>query len=110
MVVDRCLGRHLTGAAVRCQIDDFQLRVERVVGLHLGKQSVRDACEGEEDFADVLREQGRTERRDRQHLQAMHDRRSVAVVAGVLNVVVDRMVVGGDCLERYGRPSWRSTR
>ena len=38
LVVDRCPGRHLTGVAVRGQIDDLQLRIERVAGVDLGKK------------------------------------------------------------------------
>src|SRR6201987_1369092 len=45
---------------------------------------------------------GRAGRRESQHLQAVNDRRGMAVTAGVFDVVVDRMVVGGDRLERRG--------
>jgi hypothetical protein len=38
LVVDRGPGRHLTGVAVRGQIDDLQLRVERVTGVDLGEE------------------------------------------------------------------------
>ena len=87
---------------MRGQIDDLQLRVERVAGVDLGEEFARDAGEGDEDVADVLREQGRSGRRECQHLQTVNDRRGVAMAAGVFDVVVDRMVVGGDCLERRG--------
>lgn len=100
LVVDRCPGRHLTGVAVRGQIGDLQLRVERVAGVDLGEEFARDTGEGDEDVADVLREQGRPGRRECQHLQAVNDRRGVAMAAGVFDVIVDRMVVGGDRLER----------
>ncbi|HTF54690.1 MAG TPA: hypothetical protein VK735_45225 [Pseudonocardia sp.] len=60
LVVDRCPGRHLTRVAVGGQIDDLQLRVERVAGVDLGEEFARDAGEGDEDVADVLREQGRS--------------------------------------------------
>ena len=102
LVVDGCPGGHLAGVAMRGQIDDLQLRVERVAGVDLGEEFARDAGEGDEDVADVLREQSRSGRRERQHLQAMNDRRGVAVAAGVFDVVMDRMVVGGDRLERRG--------
>jgi hypothetical protein len=44
MFVDRCPGPHLTGVAVRGQIDDLQLRVERVAGVDLGEEFARDAA------------------------------------------------------------------
>jgi hypothetical protein len=53
LVVDRCPGRYLTGVAARGQIDDLQLRVERVTGMDLGEEFARDAGEGDEDVADL---------------------------------------------------------
>ena len=102
LVVDRCPGRHLAGVAVRGQIDDLQLRVERVAGVDLGEEFAGGAGEGDEDVADVLREQGRAGCRECQYLQAVNDRRGVALAVGVFDVLVDQMVVGGDRLERRG--------
>ena len=102
LVADGGPGGHLAGVAVRGQSCDLQLRVERVTGVDLAKELAADAGEGDEDVADVLREQGRSGRGEGQHLQAVDDRRDMAVAAGVVDVVVDRMVVGGDCLERRG--------
>jgi hypothetical protein len=76
--------------------------VERVAGVDLGKELARGAGEGDEDVADVLGQQGRAGRRECQHLQAVNDRRGVTMAAGVIDVVVDRMVIGGDSLERRG--------
>jgi len=102
LVADGGPGGHLAGVAVRGQSCDLQLRVERVTGVDLAKELAADAGEGDEDVADVLREQGRSGRGEGQHLQAVDDRRDMAVAAGVVDVVVDRMVVGRDCLERRG--------
>ena len=106
LVVDRCPGRHLAGGAVRAQIDNLQLRVERVACVDLGEEFARDAGEGDEDVADVLREQGRSGRRECQHLQAMNDRSGVAMAAGIFDVVVDRMV----CRRRLPGTPWRGRR
>jgi hypothetical protein len=102
LVVDGCPGGHLAGVAVVGQVGDLELRVERVAGMGLGEEFARGAGEGDEDVADVLGEQGRAGRGECQYLQAVDDWRGVAVAAGVLGVVVDRVVVSGDCLECRG--------
>ena len=80
--------------------------------MDLGEEPARDAAEGDEDVANLLREQGRSGRSECQCLQAVNDRCAVPMTAGVLDVVMDRMVVGRDCLERrrldVGKgPAWR---
>ena len=75
LVVYRGPGRHLTGVAVRGQIDYLQLRVQRVAGVDLGQEFARNAGEGDEDVADLLGEQGGSRSRECQHLQPVDDGR-----------------------------------
>ena len=84
---------------LRCQLDDFELGIERVPRMHLLQEPARGARKRHKDVADVLRKEGGTRSSEGENLQSMHHRSGMPVSARVLDIVVDRVIVSRNRLE-----------
>src|SRR5258708_4744435 len=98
------------GFSLRCQLDDFELGIQRVPRMHLLQESTRGARKRKKLVADVLRKEGGTRSSEGKNLQSMHHRSNMPVSARVLDIVMDRVVVSRNRLESGGmRVRQRST-
>jgi hypothetical protein len=71
-------------------------------GVHLGHEGAGQLEEGDGHLADEVREQGGSRCGESQHLEAVHNRRDMSVLALPLGVVVHRLIVHRDRLESRG--------
>ena len=88
--------------SLRCQLNDFELGIERVPRMHLFQESTRSARKRQKHVADVLRKEGGTRSGEGENLQPMHHRSRMPVSARVLDIVVDRVIVSRNRLESGG--------
>ena len=88
--------------SLRCQLDDFELGIERVPRMHLLQEPARGARKREKHVADVLRKEGGTRSSEGENLQSMHHRSAMPVSSRVLYIVVDRVIVSRNRLESGG--------
>src|SRR6478752_6558633 len=87
---------------LRLQAGDRERRVQGVPGVHLGHEGAGQLKEADEHLADEMREQGSSRCGERQHLEAMYNRRDMSVLARPDGVVVHRVIVHRDRLEGRG--------
>ncbi len=90
------------GVSLRCQLNDFELRIQRVSRVHLLQESTRGTRECHKYVADVLRKEGGTRSSESENLQSMHHRSAMPVSARALDIVVDRVIVSRNRLESGG--------
>ena len=102
LVVDGDRGDHDAVVALRLQAGDRERRVQGVPGVHLDQEGAGLLKEADEHLADEVREQGGSRCGESQHLEAMHNRRNMTVLARPLGVVVHRVIVHRDRLESRG--------
>src|SRR6476659_10319412 len=88
--------------SLRCQLNDFELRIQRVSRVYLLQESTRGTRECNKHVAAVLRKEGGTRSSESENLQSVHHRSSMPVSARILDIVVDRMIVSRNRLESGG--------
>src|SRR6266850_2246561 len=88
--------------SLRCQLNDFELGIQRVPRMDLLQEPTRGARKRKKHVADVLRKEGGTRSSEGENLQPMHHRSSMPVSARVLDIVVDRVIVSRNRLESGG--------
>ena len=88
--------------SLRCQLNYFELGIQRVPRMHLLQESTRGARKRKKLVADVLRKKGGARSSEGKNLQPMHHRSSMPMSARVLDIVVDRVIVGRNRLESGG--------
>ena len=88
--------------SLRCQLDDFELGIQRIPRMYLLQESTRGARKRKEHVADVLRKEGGARSGEGENLQSVHDRSSMPMSARVLDIVVDRVIVSRNRLESGG--------
>ena len=88
--------------SLRCQLNDFELRIQRVSRVYLLQESTRGTRECHKHVADVLRKEGGTRSSESENLQSMDHRSAMPMAARVLDIVVNRVIVSRDCLESGG--------
>jgi hypothetical protein len=89
-------------ASLRCQLNDFELGIQRITRMHLIQESTQGARKRQKHIANVLRKEGGTRSSEGENLQSMHHRSSAPVSARVLDIVVDRVIVSRNRLEGGG--------
>jgi hypothetical protein len=100
LIVDGHLGCDETRVALGCEVDDLKRRIQRVPRMYLFKELARQFGEGNEDLSDVMRKKGCAWSGESQDLQTMDHWSAVSVSLGPFDVVMDRVIVRRDCLER----------
>ena len=85
--------------SLRCQLDDFELGIERVPRMHFLQEPARCARKRYKHIADVL---GCARCSESENLQSMHHRSAMPVSSRVLDIVVDRVIVSRNRLESGG--------
>src|SRR5260370_9213077 len=85
--------------SLRCQLDDFELGIQRVPRMHFFQEPTRGARKRKKHVADVLRKEGGTRSSECENLQSMHHRSSIPVSVRVLDVAVDRVIVSRNRLK-----------
>src|SRR5205807_2099291 len=100
LVVDARLHGDDAGRALRLKRHDRQRRIERVADIDTFQEPRRLFDEGDERVVYLVRELARSRCREAHDLEAVREEGTVPVRAAVLDVVVDRMVVAGQELER----------
>src|SRR6266436_5459310 len=88
--------------SLRCQLNDFELGIQRVPRMHFFQEPTRGARKRKKHVADVLRKEGGTRSSEGENLQSMHHRSSMPVSARILDIVVDRHIVSRNRLESGG--------
>ena len=88
--------------SLHCQLNDFELGIQRVPRMHLLQEPARGARKRHKHVADVLRKEGGTRSSEGENLQSMHHRSGMPVSARVLDIIVDRVIVSRNRLESGG--------
>ena len=99
LVMHRHPGGDDARASLRCQLNDFELGIQRVPRMHLLQEPTRSARKRKKHAADLLRKERGARSSKGENLQAMHNRSSMPVSARVLDIVVDRVIVSRNRLK-----------
>jgi hypothetical protein len=102
LVMDCGPRRYLATISLRGESNNLEGRIERVSGMYFLEKPAGRLDKRDEHVSDVLRKKRCPGSRERQYLQAMHNRGRVAVTPRILHVVVNRMIVSQNGLEGRG--------
>src|SRR6476646_7369311 len=69
LVMHRCPRGYDAGVSVRCQLNDFELRIQRVSRVHLLQEPTRGARKRHKHVADILRKERGTGSCEGENLQ-----------------------------------------
>ena len=100
LIMDGHLGCDETRVTLGGEVDDLKRRIQRVPGMHLFKELARQFGEGYEDLSDVMRKKGCAWSGESQDLQTMDHWSAVSVSLCPFDVIMDRVIIRRDCLER----------
>src|SRR6185312_14777982 len=100
LVVDGGAHRDDAGRVLRHQFGDLQRGIERVAGIDRLQEFRAYLDEADQAFADDMWKQPRARSREAQNLEPMRQRRGVTELPAIFDVVMDRMIVEADGLER----------
>jgi hypothetical protein len=100
LVVNRRRHDHDPGRALGYQRGDDELGIERVADMDRREEPAGKLGERDQALGDRMREAAGPGRGERQHLQPVRQQVGMAVGAAIFDVVMDRMIVAGEELER----------
>ena len=100
LVVDCRAHDDHAGGATRDEFDDLQRRIDGVAREHAGEKLRRLLQERDQRVRHFVREAAGAGRREADDLQSVREQARIAACRAVFGVVVDRVVVAGDDLER----------
>src|SRR6267142_6750088 len=94
--------RYLAAISLRGESNNLESRIERVSGMYFFEKRAGRLGKRDEHVSDVLRKERCSGSREREYLQAVHDRGGVSMTPRILHVVVNRMIVSRNGLESRG--------
>src|SRR5277367_479902 len=102
LVMDCGPRRYLAAIPLRAESNNLESRIECVPGMYFLEKLAGRLGKRDEHVSNVLGKERCPGSREREYLQAMHNRGCVSVAPRILHVVVNRMIVSRNGLEGRG--------